>query len=81
MNEYKNTLMLESKARSFTTYRERYTSGGKMHILNDESFAVDTHFWKALGICGTWFETYYKHQAREVNIEQVTCQKCLKKII
>ena len=43
------------------------------------SFSVDMHFWTAKGICGTWFSTYYKHNAQAVNLDQVTCKKCLKK--
>ena len=76
---YENTLMLASKHRSYTTYREVYSSGGIYHILDDISFSVDMHFWTAKGICGTWFSTYYKHNAQAVNLDQVTCKKCLKK--
>ena len=79
MREYKNTLMLDSKHRSYTTYREHYSSGGLYHILDDISFAVDTHFWVAKGICGTWFSTYYKHRAKPVDLKSITCKKCIKK--
>lgn len=76
---YENTKMLQAKNHSYTTYRERYGESGKMHILDDISFAVDTHFWNVKAICGTWFSTYYKHNAQAVNLDQVTCKKCLKK--
>jgi hypothetical protein len=50
-----------------------------MHILDNASFEEDTHCFIAVGICGTVFQTYYKHKALDVNIDQVTCSKCLKK--
>jgi|TARA_R100001224_G_C3902797_1_gene109099 hypothetical protein len=80
MREYKNTKMLDSKHYSYTTYREHYSSGGLYHVLDDISFAVDTHFWQAIGICGTKFQTYYKHNAKDVVIDSITCKKCLNKI-
>lgn len=78
-NKYKNNLMLEARSYSHTTYRERYGQTGKMHILDNASFEEDTHCFIAVGICGTVFQTYYKHKALDVNIDQVTCSKCLKK--
>ena len=78
-NKYKDNLMLEARSYSHTTYRERYGQTGKMHILDNASFEEDTHCFIAVGICGTVFQTYYKNKALDINIDQVTCQKCYKK--
>tara|TARA_R100000742_G_C4189672_1_gene22164 strand:- start:164 stop:391 length:228 start_codon:yes stop_codon:yes gene_type:complete len=73
--------ILQSRFRTYTTYRDVYSNNPKYHILDDECFEEDINPFMAKGICGTWFETRQKHNPFETNdINEVTCQRCIKKI-
>ncbi len=73
--------ILQSRFRTYTTYRDVYSNNPKYHILDDECFEENINPFMAKGICGTWFETRQKHNPFETNdINEVTCQRCIKKI-
>ena len=78
-DKYKNHKMLQSKSYSYVSPREVYSSGGKMHILHNDTFDNNDFYFWAITICGSNFASYHVENAKEVILGDVTCKKCLKK--